>query len=68
MSWNDPPQHGERWRGRAANGGRETRSVKDRTLGGDVIYVTGDVRRYQHEQRCTEAAWHAWAKKATRIQ
>lgn len=63
MTWQDRPQHGERWR-RRKNGKTETRTVVDRNLGGDVFYVAG---RPAYRYQCTEAEWHAWVKDAKEI-
>lgn len=65
MTWRDPPHAGEEWTGRSESGGRETRRVVDRTLGGDVLYRVG-ADRYRYEYRCTEAEWLAWAATARR--
>lgn len=67
MTWNDPPQAGERWRGPSDRGGRETRTVVDRTLGADVIYITGRRDHYQPRHTCSEAEWRAWQQRAKRL-
>jgi hypothetical protein len=67
----DSPKDGERWCGRNATGGVETRTVVDRTLGRDVVYIAGKVRRRAWDgmdnKQCTPAEWHAWAMSAVRI-
>lgn len=74
MTWQDPPQRGEVWCGKSASGGRETRTVIDRFMGGDVSYATGRVTRSQWTGRgtgllrCTEAEWLEWQKRATRTE
>lgn len=67
MSWNDRPQHGERWRyipkRRDGSDRQETRTVRDRCLGGDVVYtVTGG-----GERRCTEVEWLRWQATARQL-
>lgn len=57
MGWQDAPQAGEQFQR-----GREIRTVYDRTLGGDVLYYTGTLRRRCHQ--VTESAWIEWATKA----
>lgn len=57
MGWQDAPQAGESF-----TLGRETRTVSDRSFGGDVLYYTGS-RRRRHFQ-VTEATWIEWCAKA----
>lgn len=64
MTWNDPPQAGEVWYHRGPPA--ETRTVVDRTLGGDVCYVSGRFSRHASQRQCTEAEWLAWQAKATK--
>ena len=57
MGWADPPLAGE-----AYTRGRETRTVYDRSLCGDVLYYTGTQRKRHH--RVTEVQWVDWVEKA----
>lgn len=57
MGWQDAPQAGE-----AYVRGRETRTVYDRSLGGDVLYYTGSRRKRRYQ--VTEAEWLTWVEKA----
>lgn len=66
MTWNDRPKTGERWR-RRVKGKVETRTVRNRTLGGEVIYVRGKLTRHAQEHRCSEAEWLRWQKEAKQI-
>lgn len=66
MTWNDRPHAGERWR-RRVKGKVETRTVRDRTLGGDVIYVRGKFTRFAQQHQCTEAEWFRWQKDAKQL-
>ena len=52
---------GERWIGPARYGGKETRTVADRTLGADVVYITGRRDHYQPRRTCSEADWQCVA-------
>lgn len=71
---NQGPKAGTRWF-RAASNGRgfvtkhsaETRHVLDRTLGGDVIYVSGRRSRFEYRSRCTILAWLDWEEDARKI-
>lgn len=38
----------------------ETRHVVERTLGGDVYFVSGRLTRFAHRERCTLVEWRAW--------
>lgn len=42
----------------------ETRHVLDRTLGGDVIYVTGRYSRHAQRCQCTQQSWDGWVADA----
>ncbi len=53
MGWTDPPQAGDQYQR-----GKEIRTVYDRSLGGDVLYATGQHRRRRYQ--VTEAEWHEW--------
>ena len=53
MGWQDPPRAGDTLRR-----GKEARTVYDRTLGGDVLYYTGEKRKRRYQ--CTEAEWQQW--------
>jgi hypothetical protein len=58
----DKPRNGDKVQNRGAPGYR-TRTVKDRTLGGDVIYIYDMRRRY--ERQCTLAEWRRFCIGAT---
>ncbi len=45
----------------------ETRHVYDRTLGGDVIYVSGRFTRHAYKQQCTLSEWNDWAHDAKQV-
>lgn len=61
------PAAGTRWyrpnsngRGFVTNHPAETRHVVDRTLGGDVIFVSGKLTRFACRQECTLEEWMSW--------
>jgi len=59
------PQHGEVWRRAkfyqmSCLHSQETRHVIDRTLGGDVIYVSGRYYRNAYKEQCTLREWNKW--------
>ena len=39
---------------------QETRHVIDRTLGGDVIFVSGRWSRNAYREQCSLAEWNKW--------
>jgi hypothetical protein len=45
----------------------ETRHVFDRTLGGDVLFVSGRFTRHAHKERCTLSEWLDWAHDAKEV-
>jgi len=63
--WKAEPKAGTVWHRRAYytffRHGAETRHVIDRTLGCDVIYVSGRWSRFAHKSQCTLAEWKEWA-------
>jgi len=73
VGWNDRPKSGERWRKRVG-GKTETRTVIDRTLGAQIVYVRGRVPKpnrafdYPSEKRCTKAEWFAWQAGAKELE
>ena len=47
---------------RRHKGKQETRWVLDRTLGGQVVYISGRWSRHVvYGERCTLEEWHEWA-------
>lgn len=66
--WDIPPFAGERWRLDASLGrSQETRTVVDRFLGGDVLYVSGRFTRHARHFRCTLEQWDHWARFARKL-
>jgi len=61
VDWTKPPHAGERWQR-----GREIRTVSDRTLGGDVLYYTGTVRKRRYQ--CTAVRWFDWQSSALKLE
>lgn len=73
-SYLDGPQHGEVWRRPNGNGygfviskPQETRHVLDRTLGSDVIYVSGRYSRHAYRHQCTLDQWLDWQHDAKKV-
>lgn len=71
---NRGPRGGTRWfRSAAKHHGfvvqkpAETRHVVDRTLGGDVIYVSGRWSRFAHKQQVSLLEWLEWANDAREV-
>lgn len=60
-TWDQRPFPGEVWQR-----GRETRTVKDRTLGGDVLYYTGAERKRHYQ--CPSVRWFDWQSGATQLE
>jgi len=58
---------GTRWRRKRKP--IETRTVVDRTLGGDVLYVSGRFSRFKHSlpSRCSLSEWKEWQCGAVEI-
>jgi hypothetical protein len=70
MGWQDPPQAGERWRrkGKPMRGvPTETRTVVDRTLGGDIVFIRGRVTYAADMETCTEREWAEWCARARKL-
>ena len=70
-SYLEGPQAGEVWRrpnsrgyGFVVSKPAETRHVIDRTLGSDVIFVSGRYSRNAYRQQCTLSEWLDWAHDA----
>lgn len=68
------PKAGSRWhrlnscgRGFVVSHSAETRHVVDRTLGGDVIYISGRKTRHAHCAQCTLAEWLSWVHDAKEV-
>lgn len=64
MGWNDRPHAGEKWRRRRP---QKTRTVVDRTLGGDVVFVNGRRTRFARQEQCTETEWAMWQSEAKQV-
>lgn len=74
MSDDAGPSPGTKWHrpnsrgyGFVVNKAAETRHVFDRTLGGDVWFISGRLTRFAHRQRCSLSEWLDWAHDAKRI-
>lgn len=70
-SYLEGPKAGSRWHrpngrgiGFVVSKPAETRHVIDRTLGSDVIFVSGRMTRYAHREQCTLSEWLDWAHDA----
>lgn len=68
------PRAGSKWHRPNARGmgfvtvkPEETRHVIDRTLGGDVIFVSGRWSRHAYKQRCTLGEWLDWQHDAKEV-
>jgi hypothetical protein len=46
---------------------QETRTVRDCTIGGDVLYFVGDWRR-RRERQCTKFEWNQWVCHARKVE
>lgn len=64
MSWLGPPHPLERWQEKKRP--FQIRTVVERNVNGDVVYILGRINSYNPHQRCTEKEWHEWAKNATK--
>lgn len=72
--WDGDPKIGSVWhrsnsrgRGFVINHPAETRHVIDRTLGGDVYFVSGRLYRTAFTERCTLEEWDNWAYEAKQV-
>jgi hypothetical protein len=72
--WDNDPKAGTKWHRPNSNGygfvvnhPAETRHVIDRTLGGDVIYVSGRLTRNAIKEQCTANEWASWAADARQV-
>lgn len=70
-NWDGDPKGGSRWfrpnsrgYGFVVNHPAETRHVIDRTLGGDVIFVSGRFTPNAYRQQCTYSEWLDWVHDA----
>lgn len=65
-TWKGDPKAGSVWRRTRfytfVEHPQETRHVLDRTLGGDVIYVSGRYSRNAYRDRCSFDEWTRWVK------
>lgn len=66
--WNNSPRAGERWR-RRKDGLTETRTVVDRTFGGDVCFISGAWTMWKRTrpEQITRNEWMDWQKDAKQI-
>jgi hypothetical protein len=69
--WKQGPQAAEVWRrtdkGHDGKRRTETRTVVDRTLGGDVVFVQGKVTRFAQRSQCSFTDWSAWCGPARQV-
>lgn len=59
MSVFGPPHPLERWQENKRP--FRIRTVMERDINGDVIFITGKVNNYAGKERCTEKEWREWA-------